>query len=63
MIKYKAFIKIVECGNFTRAAKELGYSQPGISHMIDALEKEFGFSLLLRNKDTITPTENGQRQG
>lgn len=61
MIKYKAFIKIVECGNFTRAAKELGYSQPGISHMIDALEKEFGFSLLLRNKDTITPTEDGRK--
>lgn len=61
MIKYKAFIKIVEHGNFTKAAKELGYSQPGVSHMIDTLEKEFGFPLLQRNKNTITPTEDGKK--
>lgn len=61
LIKYQAFIKVVEFGNITKAAKELGYSQPGISHMLDALENEFGFPLLIRSKDCIRPTEEGQR--
>lgn len=61
MIKFKAFITVVEYGNFTKAAKVLGYSQPGVSHMIDSLEKEFGFPLLQRNKSTVTPTEDGKK--
>jgi DNA-binding transcriptional LysR family regulator len=48
-------------GSLTKAAKQLGYSQPGISHMIDSLEKEAGFPLLIRNKDQIVPTENGKK--
>lgn len=61
MIKYRAFIKVIETGNITKAAKELGYSQPGISHMINSLEKELGFQLLIRNRDFIQPTEDGKR--
>ena len=61
MIKYKALIKTVELGSITKAAKELGYSQPGISHMLDALEAEVGFPLLKRNKDRIVLNENGKK--
>lgn len=61
MIKYRAFIKVAELGSITAAAKALGYSQPGVSHMLDALEHDMGFPLLLRNKDKITPTEDGKR--
>ena len=61
MIKYRAFIKVIELGSITKAAKTLGYSQPGISHMLDALEQEVGFPLLIRNKDRIVPTEDGKR--
>ena len=59
--KYRAFAAVVESGSLTRAATQLGYSQPGISHLIDSLEAEMGFSLLIRNKDRIIPTENGKR--
>lgn len=59
MIKHKAFIKVVELGSLTKAAKELGYSQPGISYMLSTLEEEMGFPLLRRTKDAIVPTENG----
>lgn len=59
--KYRAFIKVVESGSLTQAAKQLGYSQPGVSHMIDSLEKEMNFPLLIRSKDKIVPTENGKK--
>ncbi|MFR1804992.1 MAG: LysR family transcriptional regulator [Faecalispora jeddahensis] len=59
--KYRAFIKVAESGSLTKAAKQLGYSQPGISHMVDSLETEMGFPLLIRNKDKIVPTENGKK--
>ena len=58
--KYKAFVKVAELGSLTKAAAALEYSQPGISHMINSLEQEFGFSLLNRNRDSCTLTENGK---
>lgn len=58
--KYRAFIKVIELGSITKAAKDLRYSQPAISRMIDTLEDEIGFTLLNRNKDLFTPTENGK---
>jgi len=61
MIKYRAFIQVVESGSITKAAKALGYSQPGISYMIDCLEKEMGFPLLVRSKDNVKPTKDGER--
>ena len=53
MIKHKAFIRVVELGSLTKAAKELGYSQPGISYMLNTLEEEMGFPLLRRTRDAI----------
>lgn len=61
ILKYNAFIKTVELQSLTKAAEELGYTQPGISHMISSLEKEIGFPLLLRTKDGVLPTENAKQ--
>ena len=61
MIKYRAFIAVVETGSITKAARQLGYSQPGVSYMIDSLEKEIGFPLLIRSKDNVQPTKEGAR--
>lgn len=61
LIKYEAFVKVSELGNITRVARELGYSQPGISHMLDSLEAEFGFPLLIRGKDSIRLTNDGMQ--
>ncbi|MDU4889175.1 MAG: LysR family transcriptional regulator [Clostridium sp.] len=58
--KYKALLTTIEYGSLTKAAEELGYTQPGISHMIKSLETEFGFPLLNRHKDGVSPTENAQ---
>lgn len=59
MIKYRAFIKVAESGSISQAAKELGYSQPGVTHMIDALEAEIGVPLLIRSKRSIRITDDG----
>ncbi len=57
--KYFAYIKVVETGSLTKAAEMLNYTQPGMSQMITSLEEEYGFPLLLRHKNGVTPTKNG----
>lgn len=57
--KYNAYIKVVETGSLTKAAEMLNYTQPGISQMISSLEEEYGFPLLIRQKNGVTPTTNG----
>lgn len=58
LAKYNALLKVMENNSITKAAKEIGYTQSGISYMIKTLENEVGFSLLIRNKDGVVPTEN-----
>lgn len=57
--KYLSFVKTVEYGSFTKAAKILNYTQSGISRMIADLEKEWGVTLLERSKNGIKPTSDG----
>lgn len=61
IMKYRAFVRAVECGCLTSTANQLNYTQPGISHMISALERELGVTLLFRSKSGVTPTEDGKR--
>lgn len=56
ILKYRALLKTLECNSLTQAAEQLGYTQPGISHMILSLEREMGFPLLIRSRDGVTPT-------
>ena len=57
--KYKAFIKAVEYGSFTRAAEALNYTQSGISRMISDLEADWGLVLLERSKSGVELTSDG----
>lgn len=57
--KYRAFLKAVELGSFTKAAEALSYSQSGISRMVQDLEKEWGIFLLERSKGGVSPTSAG----
>jgi DNA-binding transcriptional LysR family regulator len=54
------FLTVVQHGNFTAAAKALYISQPTASMHISALEKYYGCTLLLRNKNCITLTPAGK---
>lgn len=53
-----SFLRVAELGNFTKAAKELGYSQAAITVHISQLEKELNAPLFERtgNKIILTPT-------
>lgn len=59
--KYEAFLKTLETGSLTKAAASLGYTQSSISHMLNALEKEWRLTLLIRDRSGIRLTSDGQR--
>lgn len=59
-IKCEALITAAEQGSLSRAARILGYTQPGISRMIHSLEEELGFPLLIRTKKGVELTPNGR---
>ena len=59
--KYEVFIKVAELGGLTRAAAALGCTQSNVSHIINALEDEFGFPLFTRGRGGAKLTPDGQR--
>lgn len=59
--KYEVFVKTVELASLTRAAQELGLTQSGVSHIIAAVERELGLSLLRRTRTGAHLTEEGER--
>lgn len=61
LLKYMAFVKTVDTGSFTKAAESLNYAQSSISKMIADLEKEWGISLLERNKRGVSLTSAGKQ--
>ena len=61
MNRYRALLKIVEVGSYTRAAEILGYTQPALSQMIASLEKETGIMLLYRSRYGVRLTPEGER--
>ena len=59
--KYKAMLCAVDLGSFSAAAKKLGYTQSGLTHMMNSLENEIGFPVLERGFYGIKLTPSGER--
>lgn len=55
--KLEALLMAVDLGSFTKAAEVLGYTQSGLTHMMNSLEKEVGFTLLERGRSGVRLTE------
>jgi DNA-binding transcriptional LysR family regulator len=55
------FLAVARERNFTRAAAQLGVSQPALSRAIRALEARLGVRLLTRTTRSVAPTEAGER--
>ena len=53
------FVRAAESGSFSRAARELGLSQPSVSRLVGNLEARLGVTLLLRTTRRITVTDAG----
>ena len=59
--KFKVLLTAVDMGSFSAAAAKLGYTQSGLTHMMNALEDELGFSLLQRGYFGVKLTPGGER--
>lgn len=60
-VKCEAFLIAAEGGSFSHAAEVMGYTQPGITRMINSLEEELGFPLFMRTKRGVSLTPNGEQ--
>ena len=58
--KVQALLAAVDLGSLTSAASELGYTQSGLTHMMNSLETELGLALLLRGKSGVRLSPAGQ---
>jgi DNA-binding transcriptional LysR family regulator len=56
----EAFVRVIEAGSFSDAAKQLRLGQPAVSKTIAQLEDRLGVRLLLRSTHGLTPTEAGR---
>lgn len=58
--KYALFVDVADTGNFTKSGERMGYTQPGVSHILKVMEAELGFSLFQRTKQGVVLTHNGE---
>ena len=58
--KIKALLTAAETGSLTSAAAELGYTQAGLTQMMNSLENELGIRTLIRGKNGVRLSEAGQ---
>jgi DNA-binding transcriptional LysR family regulator len=61
LVAMDAFVRVVDTGSFTGAAKQLRVGQPAVSKMITQLEERVGVTLLIRTSQGLTPTEAGRQ--
>jgi len=54
------YIRVVETGSFSKAAEDLGITQPTATKFVASLEKRLGTLLLHRSTRGVTPTEIGK---
>ena len=58
--KVQALLAAIDLGSLTAAASGLGYTQSGLTHMMNSLETELGLNLLLRSKSGVRLSPAGQ---
>ena len=60
-VKLAALLTAAELGSISKAAEALGYTQSGVTHIINSLEEEAGFPLLVRGNRGVRFTAEGER--
>src|SRR5437879_7039413 len=53
------FVRVIEAGSFSAAARDLNMGQPAVSKTIASLEDRLGVRLLTRSTRKLSPTEAG----
>lgn len=57
--KLVALLETVQLKSIRKAAEKLGYTQPGLTYMLNSLESELGIVILNRNYSGVTFTKEG----
>jgi DNA-binding transcriptional LysR family regulator len=60
LLAMETFVRVIDAGSFSAAAKQLRVGQPAVSKTIAQLEDRLGVRLLLRSTHGLTPTEAGR---
>jgi DNA-binding transcriptional LysR family regulator len=61
LLAMTTFVRVVEAGSFSGAARVLAVGQPAVSKTVAQLEQRLKVKLLLRSTHGLTPTEAGLR--
>lgn len=61
LLLMQTFIRIIEAGSLSAAARQLGTTQPTVSRRLQALERQIGQPLVQRSTHALRLTETGQR--
>src|ERR1700734_1744204 len=56
----EAFVRVVDAGSFSGAARQLRLGQPSVSKIVAQLEDRLGVRLFLRSRQGLAPTEAGR---
>ena len=59
--KYEVLLNVIDRGSLVRACEDSGYTQSGITHMMNSLEQEVGFPLILRTNKGVQTTLAGEQ--
>ncbi len=59
--KLDCFLTAAQLGSLSKAAKQLNYTQSGITHMMNSVEKELGFHVMVRDSKGIHLTDEGEQ--
>ena len=60
LLQLALFVRTVESGSFSKAARQFGLSQPSVSRAIAALERRLGVKLLVRTTRQVSATDAGE---
>ncbi len=60
VLQYEALVKTLECGTLSKAAEEMGYTQSGLSRMINSMEEQMGLKLVERDRAGVRLTPEGE---
>jgi len=58
--KLEILMTAVDLGSFSKASEVVGYTQSGLTHMVDSLERDIGLTLVRRDHNGITLTKEGE---
>ena len=58
--KLEILMTAVDLGSFSKASEVVGYTQSGLTHLVDSLEREIGLTLVQRDRRGIALTKEGE---